>query len=142
MNGSFDRRLKGAKFAKDAGIKLAVSTVVIRHNLKEIELLPQFSYGYGVDSILVSCIVSSGRGRKLTSGYSLNEEEMEKAIRRIEWAFSGINHLFPNSSFPYPHLSLERYCHYLVEKLAIDPTGDIIPCCLLPMDLKTPLGNV
>jgi len=142
VSGSFDRTLMGIKFAKDAGIKVIVNTVVTRHNLKEIELLPQVLNGYDVDGIKISCIVPSGRGMKLTSIYSLNEEEMEKAIEKIEKGFSRTNYLFLNSLFPYPHLSLERYCHYFVERLAIDPAGNVIPCCLLPVDLKGPLGNV
>ena len=29
-----------------------------------------------------------------------------------------------------------------MERIVVDPEGDVLPCCLLPEDLKRPLGNI
>ena len=142
LSGSYQRTLDGIKAARAAKLSIVVSTAITRRNLEDILLLPQVIHDYGVDGIQLSSLISSGRCHGSMDKYTLTEKEMAFAIRKIESAFDGMNYLFLNSLFPNPELSLKRYCHYFVEKLVIDHQGNVIPCCLLPAELKMVLGNI
>jgi len=141
-SGSYGRTLDGIEAARGARLPLVVSTVVTRRNLEDVLSLPELLQPLGVDGIQLSCPVPSGRSRRSMQPHLLTEQEMTDAIEAVEAAFDPIPYLFLNSLFPEPQLTLERYCHYFVEKLVVDHRGDIIPCCLMPGELRQVLGNI
>ena len=142
LSGSHDRTLAGIRTAKNAGIQVIVATVVTRRTLEDVLDMPDLLENYGVDGVQFSSPVPTGRAMDMADGDLLSEEGMHHAITEIEHSFQELNHLFLNSLYPDPGLHLGRYCGYFAERLAIDPHGNIIPCCLLPTDFRTPLGNV
>jgi len=56
----------------------------------------------------------------------------------------GLNYVFTIALFPYreDYPFPGRFCDYFVDRLVINPNGDIIPCCLLPQQLQQRLGNI
>jgi len=142
VSASHDRTLAGIRSAKDAGIQVIVATVVTSRTLEDVLDLPDLLERHGVDGIQFSTPVPTGRAKDMTNRDLLSEGDMDRAITEIEQAFQGLNYLFLNSLFPDPDPHLGRYCTYFVDRLAIDPLGNIVPCCLLPKELRTSLGNV
>jgi len=140
--GSHARTLEGIRSVKKAGMQVIVATVVTGHTLEDVLKLADLLHRYAVDGIQFSAPVPTGRARDMANKYPLREDDMEHAIIKIEHAFQGLNYLFLNSLLPDPDFRNGRYCNYFVERLAVDPSGEILPCCLLPAELRTSLGNV
>lgn len=136
---SFSKAIEGIKKASNASLETIANVVVTPKNLDELQLLPSLLG----DSIVYAfaSVVPSGRGAKARE-YIFSEDGYERAIRKLEEDFSSTPHYFLNSMFPGPPNELQRYCSRPAEEIVIDHEGYVIPCCLLPRDLRHHKGNV
>lgn len=141
--GSFERVVRGIHFSKRAGIEVWVNSVVTPKNLDEFQDLPSLLGPREVDLVQLSSIVPSGRGG-LASDYTFSEDGLERAVEILDDRLSGLNHAFTITLFPDPDKPAfgNRYCDYFYDRLTVDHNGNVIPCCLLPENLKRRLGNV
>lgn len=136
---SFSKAIEAIKKASHAGLETVANVVVTPKNLDELQLLPSLLD----DSVVYAfaSVVPSGRGAKARE-YIFSDDDYEEAIRKLEEDFSNTPHFFLNSMFPGPPNELQRYCGRPAEEIVIDHEGYVIPCCLLPRDLRHYKGNV
>ena len=141
--GSFERAINGIRVSREAGVEVWVNSVVTPGNLAEFQNLPSLLDPCGVDLVQLTSIVPCGRGT-LASDYRFSEDGLERAIGMLEKSLSGLNYVFTVTLFPEPNNPPfnERYCDYFYDRLVVDHNGDVIPCCLLPENLKHCLGNI
>ncbi len=146
FHGSFEKTVNGIKAAKTVGIEVGVHCVITPRNLDEMLNLPRLLAPHEVDVVQLSAVIPTGRGT-VASEYILSKVEGAKAIEalRVRYAeFLDRNYFFTTALYPesgaYP--LKERFCNYLSERIVIDLKGNAIPCCLLPEELKKPLGNI
>lgn len=144
--GSFNRVIHGIRVSKEEEMEVWVNAVITPKSLEEMKNLPLFLEPHELDVVQLSSIVPTGRGR-IAVGYTFSEEGLKGAIETLEKSLGGLlyrNYVFTITLFPDPENPpfIGRYCNYFVTQLVIDPKGDIIPCCVLPDDLKSRLGNI
>ena len=149
--GSFEKVIGGISSSKEAGLEVWVNAVVMPQNLAEMLHSPELLNPLAVDLVQISSVVSSGRG-ELAAEYRFPEQGLAEAIARMESEIfgrdyekpAGVNYVFTNTMFPDPEVPPfeGRYCNNVVERLVIDEKGDVIPCCLLPAELRHSLGNI
>jgi MoaA/NifB/PqqE/SkfB family radical SAM enzyme len=144
--GSFKRTIKGMKSAKNAGMEVGLHCVVTPRNLSEMLNLQDFLEPYDVDTVQLGAVVPTGRGAT-ASEYVFSEDDRAQVIRMLERRYGELldhRYFFTIALYPEPRAYPldRRFCNYLVERIVVDPKGDVIPCCVLPEDLKNPLGNV
>ena len=137
--GSFSKVLTGIHAVADAGLEVIINVVVTPKNLDELHLLT--SRLTGIDLYTFGSVVPSGRGSKLVK-YVFSERGYKQAIEQLEYAFSGIAHLFLSSLSQIPSTDLERYCVRPRVETTVNHEGHRIPCCLLPRDLQHPTENI
>jgi len=144
--GSFEKTIKGIESTKNAGLEVGLHCVVTPRNLKEMLNLPHFLEPYKVDTVQLGAVIPTGRGAT-ASEYVFSEEDRAQAIRALERRYDELldrHYFFTIALYPetgaYPFGG--RFCNYLLERIVVDPKGNIIPCCILPEELKTPLGNI
>ena len=68
-------------------------------------------------------------------------------IKELEAVFSNlINKKIFFTIALYPTLNAypfnNRYCDYLINRLVVDPSGYIIPCCIMPEEIRSTNGNI
>lgn len=131
---SFSKTLTGIKNIHHVGIESVVNVIVTPKNLDELHLLP--SLLDDIDLYTFGSVIPAGRGASIPR-YSFSETGYMHAINTIERDFSGINHYFMISLYPYSSEELIRFCMRPVEEVTIDPEGYLIPCCVLPEDLRS-----
>jgi len=141
--GSFERVLNGIRVSKHAGMEVWVNTIVTPRNLRELQGLPALLEPLDVDLVQLSSIVPSGRGMR-ASDFIFSEDALGEAIGVLQEKLSGLDHAFTITLFPDPsNLPFDgRHCDYFYDRLVVDHKGDVIPCCLLPENLKHVLGNI
>jgi MoaA/NifB/PqqE/SkfB family radical SAM enzyme len=137
--GSFSKALTGIHAVAEAGLEVTINVVVTPKNVDELHLLP--SRLTGIDLYTFGSVVPSGRGSTLIK-YVFSERGYQQAIEQLEYAFSGITHLFLSSLSQTPSTDLERYCVRPRVETTVNHEGYRIPCCLLPRDLQRPTGNI
>ena len=146
MEGSFERLMHALGFLRDTEMEVWVNYVVTPKNLDETRRLAVLLEPYGVDTIQVSVIIPTGRGRT-ARGYTFRDHELCGVVEGLERLFpdrgqSNISFtitLYPSTD-RYPFGG--RYCDYLTDRLVVDPSGHVLPCCVLPQDLRASLGSL
>lgn len=146
FQGSFEKTVNGIKAAKTAGIEVGVHCVVTPRNLEEMLNLPRLLEPLEVDVVQLSAVIPTGRGT-VASEYILSKGEGAQAIEALMIRYSEFldrNYFFTTALYPESrsYLLNERFCNYLSERIVIDTEGNVIPCCILPEDLKKPIGNI
>lgn len=143
VSGSFESVLSGIRSSKQAGIEVWVNAVVTPLNLAEFQELPALLGPLDVDLVQLSSVVPTGRGMRL-SDLVFSEDELGRAIMVLQDKLSGLNCVFTITLFPDPTDPPfdGRHCDYFYDRLVVDHNGDVIPCCLLPENLKHRLGNI
>ena len=136
---SFSQTLNGIRKIMQTGIETVVNVIVTPQNLNELYHLPFLLDD--IDLYTFGSIVPAGRGASL-SDYSFSEAGYKQAIKEIQKDFTGINHYFMISLYPYASDKLERFCMRPLDEVTIDPQGSIIPCCVLPLTLRSRVGNI
>ncbi|GAB4329878.1 MAG: hypothetical protein Kow0099_00030 [Candidatus Abyssubacteria bacterium] len=141
--GSFERVLNGIALSGHARIEVWVNAVVTPLNLAEFRRLPTLLASHEVDLLQLSSIVPTGRGTRARK-FIFAEDGLERAIRMLAENLSDLNHAFTITLYPDPkHPPFgDRHCDYFHDRLVIDHDGNVLPCCLLPRELKHTLGNV
>ncbi len=138
---SLNRTLQGIRSACKAGLEVIVNIVVTPSNLNEISAIPSLLEGCEITAYTFASIVPSGRGEALKE-YIFTDKELPHVIDLLERDFPENNYLFLNSLFPSVSPSLKRYCSRVFSDIVVDCKGQVIPCCLLPSDLRRSLGNL
>jgi MoaA/NifB/PqqE/SkfB family radical SAM enzyme len=136
---AFSQTLNGIRNAIQTGIETVVNVIVTPQNLNELHHLP--SLLDDIDLYTFGSIVPAGRGASAPD-YSFSETDYEHAITKIQRDFTGINHYFMISLYPYSSHELERFCMRPIDEVTINPKGCIIPCCVLPITLRNRLGKI
>lgn len=136
---SFSQTLNGIHNAIQTGIETVANVIVTPQNLNELHHLPSFLDD--VDLYTFGSIVPAGRGASVPD-YSFSEAGYEQGIKKIQRDFTGINHYFMISLYPYSSHELRRFCMRPIDEVTIDPKGCIIPCCVLPITLRSCLGKI
>jgi len=143
--GSFKKVINALALLQDRGIEVWIHYVVTPKNLKEAFALPSLLDPYDIDTIQLSSIIPSGRGRG-AGKYLFSDLEMGSVITALESMFSNLinnNIVFTIALYPqsdtYPFN--DRYCDYLKDRLVVDSSGHVIPCCILPKDIRSVNGN-
>jgi MoaA/NifB/PqqE/SkfB family radical SAM enzyme len=141
--GSFYRLLRALGLSKEVGFETWVNAVVTPANLAEIRLLPALLKPYQPDLVQVSSLVPSGRGEEATA-YKFSVLDLPSVVGRLQNATKGLRCAFTITLFSHPEQYPygNRYCDYLVERIVVEPNGDLVPCCLLPRSMRSVLGNV
>lgn len=136
---SFSQTLNGICNISQTGIETVVNVIVTPQNLTELHRLP--SLLDNIDLYTFGSIVPAGRGASVPD-YSFSEADYLHVINTIQRNFTGINHYFMISLYPYPSTELTRFCRRPVSEVTIDSEGSLIPCCVLPISLRSRQGNV
>lgn len=144
--GSFGRLQDALGLLRDNEIETWVNYVVTPKNIDEACGLLSLLAPYAPDTIQLSSIVPSGRGEGARD-YVFGDGGLRNAIETLEgW--------FPNSSASNVSYTItlwkdpekepfgDRYCDYLKDRLVVDPSGQVIPCCVLPSRLRRRAGSV
>ena len=146
IRGSFQRLTDALGFTKDTGIEVWVNYVVTPRNLDETSSLAALLEPYGVDTIQLSSIVPSGRGRT-ARGWVFSEPALKRAVGELGALFPDAkkgNVSFTITLFPSPerYPFRDRYCDYLKDRLVVDPDGSVVPCCILPKNFRPKAGSL
>jgi hypothetical protein len=101
---------------------------------------------YAVDTIQLSSIVPSGRG-KGAQDYVFNDRELREVIERLDELLpksrrQSVSYTISLWTDPEIYLFGDRYCDYLRDRLVVDPSGQVIPCCILPSSLRSQAGSI
>jgi MoaA/NifB/PqqE/SkfB family radical SAM enzyme len=136
---AFSKTLDGINNISKTGIESVVNVIVTPQNLNELHHLP--SILDRIDLYTFGSIVPAGRGVSLLD-YCFSEEGYMHAIKKIEHDFTGINHYFMISLYPYSSKELSRFCMRPNDEVTIDHNGYLIPCCILPTPLRSHLANI
>ncbi len=144
--GSFKKVTDALGFLKNKGIETWIHYVVTPKNLPETFLLPVLIDPYEVDTVQLSSIIPSGRGKN-AKAYRFRDLELPLVIKKLEALFSNLINekifftiaLYPTlDSYPFNN----RYCDYLINRIVVDPSGQVIPCCIMPEEIRSTNGNV
>jgi MoaA/NifB/PqqE/SkfB family radical SAM enzyme len=136
---SFSKTVNGINNIVNVGIESVVNVIVTPQNLDELHHLP--SLLDGIDLYTFGSIVPVGRGASLPQ-YFFSEAGYMNAITTIDRDFTGLNHYFMISLYPYSSQELTRFCMRPVDEVTINHEGHLIPCCVLPDDLRHREGNI
>ncbi len=144
--GAFEQVRTALECLRKQEIEAWINYVVTPRNMGETSVLWSLLQPYGLDTIQVSSIVRSGRG-KTAQDYVFEESELAKVLGTLERMFPETK--TPNISYtitlwrdPESYPFLDRYCDYLKERLVVDPSGHLIPCCILPSGLRSQAGSI
>lgn len=145
--GSFTKLTDALGFLREYEIEVWINYVVTPGNIDEASAISSLLEPYAVDTIQLSSIIPSGRGRAAQE-YMFTDGELSSIIEQLDaffpdskrrhdvsftislYRFSGI--------YPFG----DRYCDYLKDRLVVDPSGYVIPCCILPNSLRSRGGSI
>ncbi len=144
--GSFEKIANALGLLKDKGIEVWINYVVTPKNLDETFVLPSLLDPYDVDTIQLSSIIPSGRGKGARE-YLFSDRELGNVITTLEALFPNSTNRktsFTTALYPSPdnYPFDDRYCDYLIDRLVVDSSGHVIPCCILPEDIRSVNGNI
>ncbi len=76
-----------------------------------------------------------------------SDRELSSVIEKLDALFPDSRKYdvsFTISLYGDPHIYPfgDRYCDYLKDRLVVDPSGHVIPCCLLPSSLRSRAGSI
>lgn len=146
MEGSFERLMNMLGFLREMEIEVWVNYVVTPKNLGETADLARLLDSFGLDTVQVSAVIPTGRGAG-ARGYLFGDQELHRVLKGLravlpdtrESNFSFTITLYPSADgYPFG----DRYCDYLTDRLVVNPSGRVVPCCVLPQDLKPSAGSV
>jgi MoaA/NifB/PqqE/SkfB family radical SAM enzyme len=144
--GSYERLMRVLGILRDLEIETWVNYIVTPRNLDETCGLSDLLEPYGIDTMQVSVVIPTGRGRS-AEGCLFRDRELYGVVKRLRAILPDSRH--SNVSFTvtlydaHDRLPFEgRYCDYLTDRLVVDPAGRVLPCCVLPQDLKPVLGSL
>jgi len=144
--GSFERLMHVLGLLREEGIETWVNYVVTPKNLDETRCLAALLEPYDVDTIQVSAVIPTGRGRSAQEcvfggqelyGVAKRLKEVLPDSRQSNISFT-ITLYSATEAYPFEG----RYCDYLTDRLVVDPSGRILPCCVLPQDLRPTVGSL
>ncbi len=151
--GSFDLIVRGIKAAKDAGLKVIISAVITKINLKYLYELIKFVYNIGVDNIILNQLIPVGRAKKHWNMLALNSlndyREIKKIKDRTEREFPGFASWYMDPLVALLMNEKElleskgsqsfkwipgRYgsCGMGLRTCSIKSNGDVVPCLAIP----------
>jgi len=144
--GSFTKVTGALGFLRETEIEVWINYVVTPKNMDEASGLSGLLEPYAVDTIQLSSIVPSGRGTT-AQAYTFGDGELGSVTERLEVLFKDSkrrNVSFTTSLYAHPHIYpfRDRYCDYLKDRLVVDPSGYVIPCCILPGILRSRAGSI
>ncbi|MEJ2718864.1 MAG: radical SAM/SPASM domain-containing protein [Deltaproteobacteria bacterium] len=144
--GSFKRVKDVLGLLRENEIEVWINYVVTPRNIDEASGLPRLLVPYTVDTIQLSSIVPSGRGEGARD-YVFSDGELRNVTERLEGVFpnakgSTVSYTITLWKDPEKYPFGDRYCDYLRDRLVVDPSGHVIPCCVLPSRLKSRAGNI
>jgi len=144
--GSFTKLTDALGLLREYEIEVWINYVVTPRNIDEASVLASLLGPYAVDTIQLSSIIPSGRGRAAQE-YMFSDGELSSVIEELDASFpdsSKHNVSFTISLYGvsgrYPFG--DRYCDYLKDRLVVDPSGHVIPCCILPSSLRSRAGSI
>jgi len=144
--GSFTKLTDALGFLREYEIEVWINYVVTPRNIDEASALSSLLEPYAVDTIQLSSIILSGRGRSAQE-YMFSDGELSSVVEQLDALFTDSrkrNVFFTISlyrfsgSYPFG----DRHCDYLKDRLVVDPSGHVIPCCLLPSSLRSRAGSI
>jgi MoaA/NifB/PqqE/SkfB family radical SAM enzyme len=143
--GSFEKVRAALEHLRNHEIEVWVNYVVTPRNIDEASVLPSLLEPYGVDTIQLSSIVPSGRGKK-AEDHVFNDRELRGVIERLGAVFpkagsESVSYTITLWNDPEIYPFGDRYCDYLTDRLVVDPSGQVIPCCILPSSLRDHAGS-
>jgi MoaA/NifB/PqqE/SkfB family radical SAM enzyme len=146
IEGSFERLMHALELLRDMEIEVWVNYVVTPKNLDQTHRLAALLEPYDVDTIQVSAVVPTGRGRSAEE-YVFSDQELYGVSKKLEEILPVAGHSnvsYTITLYPYPdrYPFGGRYCDYLTDRLVVDPSGCVLPCCVLPRDLGPSLGSL
>ena len=146
MQGAFVRLKDALGFLSEMEIEVWANYVVTPTNLVETGRLVSLLEPFEMDTIQVSVVIPTGRGERARDCL-FGDDELHGVLKRLKAVLPDTRH--SNISFTITlYSSLEgfpfgdRYCDYLTDRLVVDPSGRVVPCCVLPQDLKPSAGSI
>jgi MoaA/NifB/PqqE/SkfB family radical SAM enzyme len=144
--GSFSKLSDALGFLREYEIEVWINYVVTPKNMDEASGLSGFLEPYAVDTIQLSSIIPSGRGRAAQE-YIFSDDELSSVIEQLDALFPDArkhNVSFTISLYGFSGIYPfgDRYCDYLKDRLVVDPSGHVIPCCILPSSLSSRAGSI
>jgi MoaA/NifB/PqqE/SkfB family radical SAM enzyme len=144
--GSFEKVKAVLEYLRKNEVEVWVNYVVTPKNIDETSAVQSLLERYAVDTIQLSSIVPSGRG-KTAQDHVFNDRELRGAIERLDGVFpearsGSVSYTITLWSDPDIYPFGDRYCDYLNDRLVVDTTGQVIPCCILPTSLRSQAGSV
>jgi len=144
--GSFEKVRAGLGYLRENEIEAWVNYVVTPKNMDDASGLSGLLEPYAVDTIQLSSIIPSGRGRTAQE-YIFRDSELGSVIEQLDALFPDSRRhdvSFTISLYGDPHIYPfgDRYCDYLKDRLVVDPSGHVIPCCILPKSLRSRAGSI
>jgi heme b synthase len=80
LPGSFDRAVKGIKYAQEAGIETQINSTIAKHNVHEVEKLYQNAIDIGCQALHIFMLVPVGCGVEIEESQSLDAEKYEEVL--------------------------------------------------------------
>jgi pyrroloquinoline quinone biosynthesis protein E len=132
--GSFVETLANIQMAMDQGVRVALSVVLNRYNLGEIEAIGELAERLGVEHVAFNRFIGPPQSK-----YNLNPEETRQAfqkIRRLSALGASVEH---SICIPQCFISnRSEQCLAGIAAICIDPWGNLRPC----LYSKTIVGTV
>ncbi len=137
VSGSFDRAIGAIRLLKKYGIPVAISSVICRKNIDEIEGIVKMASELQVDCVLFSQVLPVGR-TTLNNDLILNEQqkkEYELIIDKVTESYA--EKVLVRSAQPYEE-QIKKRALSMPYGILIRPNGDVKLDCLS----ETIVGNV
>lgn len=144
--GSFKRLKDALGLLRKNEIETWVNYVVTPKNIEEASGLLTLVVLYALDTIQLSSIIPSGRGEGARDCV-FSDGELRNVIETLEGLFpnstrSTVSYTITLWKDPENYPFGDRFCDYLKDRLVVDPSGHVIPCCVLPGHLKRRAGSI
>lgn len=137
VRGSFNKATEAIKLLKKYGLPVAISSVICRRNITDIERIVKMALELQVDCVLFSQVLPVGRST-LNTELELDaklKKDYDLAIEKVTRIYSG--KILVRSAQPYEEQIQNRKL-FLPYGLLIRPNGDVKFDCLS----ETIIGNV
>jgi radical SAM protein with 4Fe4S-binding SPASM domain len=131
VQGSFDQAVRNARLAAEGGLKVALSTVITRHNWDRLEDMVSLARDLGADHVSFSRYIGPPM-----SGLEAAPGQVGQAMRRVEGMITDGEPVRLGTPLPQCVTSIEMTpCLAGEAFVTVDPWGRVRPCNHAPLHL-------
>lgn len=132
--GAWEQAITAIKYLKKYGIPVSIASVITKDNINEMEDIIKLAFSLGVDQVIFSSVLYSGRASENKNYFSLEEEFKSKYHILIE---QYKNTILIARAATYSE-QIENILSHLPTSLIVRPDGNVKLDCILPFVI----GNI